>query len=250
MEIERRRGRLAAALGALVLASTGRDALAEPPPLPASSATSTPPPLPAPTSQPSGSSAKPPPPPPPPPPPSATTTAQRPPPPPPPPYAPYPAPGPTYYAPTSPPGTPPPVIPAWDPDGPVPAGYKPVSRPAVGLLGMGIGLLSAGWVTAVVAGGIAFGQAKKDAGGRPDVWVPMFFPVAGPFVTLAMLQPGPAESGLLICDGLFQLAGSVGVLVGSLKRTYKLVYTGETASLQVTPMGGPGTFGAVATGQF
>lgn len=168
--------------------------------------------------------------------------------------APPPGPAPPYYAPpaATPAATaPPPVLPVYDPDQPVPQGYRLQSRPTVGLLGMGIGLFSTGWVTAVVMG-IAFGEEAKDDPNGPDAsnFIPLYFPVAGPFVTMAVLKPGPAELGLLLADGVFQIAGSVGILVGSLKRSYRLIYTGETASVEVLPAAGAGYFGLQTMGHF
>jgi hypothetical protein len=187
-------------------------------------------------------------------PPAVTVAHPPPPPPPPPPYSPPAAPGPTYYPPSgvaSQSGAPPPVLPVYDPDQPIPQGYRLQSRPTVGVLGMGIGMFSAGWVTSVVMGIVLMEEAKKDPNG-PDAsaFVPMYIPVVGPFVEMAVLRPGPAELGLLITDGIFQLAGSVGILVGSLKRTYRLVYTGETASVELAPAAGKGFGGLLATGQF
>lgn len=242
-----------------------------PPPLPASSSTSTAAPdgaspSPAPSSTTASGRPRPPPPPPPPPggyyvpqgaappyyPPPAATPAPS--------YYPPPGGGPPYYPPA--PGapaqaahpassTPPAILPVYDPDQPIPEGYRLTSRPTVGVLGMGIGLFSAGWVTAVVTG-IALGEeARKEPGGTdPNAFIPMYFPVAGPLVTLAILKPGPAEMGLLITDGIFQVAGSVGILVGSLKRSYRLVYTGEKASFEVTPAFGAGYAGVQTTGSF
>ncbi|MBK8255057.1 MAG: hypothetical protein IPK82_20655 [Polyangiaceae bacterium] len=166
-----------------------------------------------------------------------------------------PVPGRPYYAPA--PGVPPQVAPPsqsgpapilpWEPGAPVPDGYRPQSRPTSALLGVGIGLLSAGWVTAVVTGGVMVDDADKS--GDPNApaagtFVPMFFPVAGPFITMAVWKPGPAEMGLLITDGIFQVAGAAGVLAGALKQTHRLVYVGPSeATLRVEPVLGLGYVG-------
>lgn len=166
-----------------------------------------------------------------------------------------PVPGRPYYAPV--PGVPPQVAPPsqsgpapilpWEPGAPVPEGYRPQSRPTSALLGVGIGLLSAGWVTAVVTGGVMVDDADK--AGDPNApaagtFVPMFFPVAGPFITMAVWKPGPAEMGLLITDGIFQVAGAAGVLAGALKQTHRLVYVGPSAgTLRVEPVIGLGYAG-------
>lgn len=244
------------AVGVVAAGAGAAQAQPAPPPLPPASSSAAPPPLP-----PAATAA-----------PSSSATGARPPPPPPPPpppydYAPPAGPAPTYYQPPAGPaptyyqppagpagpaaGAPPPVLPVYDPDQPIPAGYRLQSKPTVGVLGMGIGTFSVGYVSAVVMG-IALGEdAKKNPDG-PDssVFTPMYFPLVGPFVTMAVLKPGPAEIGLLLADSVFQIAGSVGILVGSLKRTYRLVYTGETASVELLPAAGAGYGGLQAVGQF
>lgn len=188
--------------------------------------------------------------------------------PPPPPYFPPqpPAPGPSYYPPTgsvpappalapvaTAPAEPPATLPYSDTDAPIPEGYRPVSKPSVGYLGIGIGMLSAGWVSAIVAGAVASDAAKKDKSPdavSADAWLPMYVPVAGPFVTIVTTHQGPAGMGLLLCDGIFQTAGLLGVLIGSLKRSYKLVRTEASATVQVAPAVGLGFTGLSASGQF
>ena len=275
------RAALPRAVASLLLVALGSDATnvhAQPtppdgpaPPLPPPGA-STPPPLPP------ASSARPPGPPPAPPPgtpPGRAAAPSRPappPPPPPPPYY-YPPGGTPYYpappavAPAATSTEPPTYLPYPDTDAPVPEGYRVDSRPGAGLLGIGIGMLTAGWATSAVVGAIAADHAEGNPGPNnidPDVWTPMYIPVAGPFVTLATLRPGPAEAGLLLTGGIFQTAGLLAILLGSLRRTYRLVRTGsepvqsassrasllDLSSVEVAPAVGAGLLGLTTTGRF
>jgi len=135
----------------------------------------------------------------------------------------------------------------------VPEGYRVVTRPSVGYLGIGIGMLSAGYTTAIVSGAVASADAKRDT--RPDAvgsdaWIPMYIPVVGPFITIVTTNQGPAGMGLLMCDGIFQTAGLLGILLGSLRTTHKLVPTGLLETVEVAPAVGTGVVGFQATGQF
>jgi hypothetical protein len=153
-----------------------------------------------------------------------------------------------YYAPPAQVG--PPAILPWDPSDPVPEGYMPQSKPAAGYLGIGIGMLSAAWVTSGVVGGVLYDSLRKSPSPTrpsPDVMVPLFVPVAGPFVTAAMLKAGPGETGLLLGDGIFQVAGAVAIVTGALKRTYRLVRAAPVAELSLTPVLGPSYAGISGT---
>lgn len=204
-------------------------------------------------------------PPPPPPLPPATTARPLPPPPPadpgqpPPAYDPRPGARPEYAPPGySPPPEPssklPPIITDWEPDEPIPEGYRRVSKPNVGYLGIGIGMLSAGWVSAVVAAIVGTDSAAENKG--PDGihtsdWVPLYFPVVGPFITIVTTRQGPAGMGLLISDGIFQAAGLLGVIVGATRWTHRLVrVAGAEVDLQVAPAAGTGFVGLQTIGHF
>lgn len=145
-------------------------------------------------------------------------------------------------------------MPYPDTDAPVPEGYRVDSRPVVGYLGIGIGMLTAGWATSAFAGAIAADHAESNPGPPPEAWTPMYFPVAGPFVALATVRPGPAEMGLMLTGGIFQTAGLLGILLGSLRRTYRLVRVADTApaaaSIEVIPAAGAGFVGLQTTGHF
>lgn len=174
-----------------------------------------------------------------------------------------PADGPAYYpppagqpaaAPPAQPAQPPPVINGWQPDDPVPEGYRKISKPNVGYLGIGIGMFSAGWVSAVVAAAAetdAASKAKDPGALRPSAWLPLFFPLAGPFITIVSAKQGPAGMGLLLCDGIFQAAGVLGIIVGATRWTHRLVRVGGVdLTLDVSPAAGPGFAGIQTIGQF
>ncbi len=156
------------------------------------------------------------------------------------PYYPYPPPygyPPPYAAP--PPAAPRPerpvVIPDWDPDVPVPKGYQMIDGVNGRLIGAGIGLLSAGWLTSALVGGLA----QADGGSSADDWTPLYFPVAGPFAAIATLDPKPAGLGLLLADGILQVGGALGIVVGILDTRYKLVRVSDS-SVRFTPIIGQG----------
>jgi hypothetical protein len=149
------------------------------------------------------------------------------------------------------------VINGWQPDDPIPEGYKPVGKPNVGYLGIGIGMLSAGWVTSIVVAAAETDAASKstEPGAlRPEAWVPLYFPVAGPLITIFTAKQGteaPAGLGLLLCDGIFQTAGLLGVLVGATRWTHRLVRVGGVeAGVDVAPVAGPGFAGIQTIGHF
>ena len=168
-----------------------------------------------------------------------------------------PPPPPAAQPPPPPPAEPPAVINGWQPDDPIPEGYRKVSKPNAGYLGIGIGMFSAGWVSAIVAGAVETddaSKATKPGALKPSAWVPMFFPLAGPFITIITAKQGtesPAGLGLLLCDGIFQAASVLGILVGSMRWTHKLVRVGGLeATVDVTPAAAPGFAGVQTIGHF
>ncbi|HSN96814.1 MAG TPA: hypothetical protein VLS89_00905, partial [Candidatus Nanopelagicales bacterium] len=151
---------------------------------------------------------------------------------PPPPYG-YPPP-PYGYPPPYPaqPAAPPrPQIPAviygWDEDVPPPTGYELDSDSNRKLVGTGIGLLAAGWMSAALVGGVA--QSAEEIDRRdpddvgPDAWTPLYFPVIGPFVGLGTLKPNTAGTALLLANGVVQAGGAISIVWGLIDRKHKVV---------------------------
>ncbi|MEJ7734074.1 MAG: hypothetical protein WKG00_33380 [Polyangiaceae bacterium] len=88
---------------------------------------------------------------------------------------------------------------------PVPAGYVIESRTPRFPLALGIALLGGGWVASMVAGTVTHVTERplREDGGS----LPLFIPLAGPFVTLGTGDPGGASTFWLWTAGLTQAAG-------------------------------------------
>ncbi|MEM1030146.1 MAG: hypothetical protein AAGN82_07345 [Myxococcota bacterium] len=99
----------------------------------------------------------------------------------------------------------------------LPPGVYPRLRGRRDVLVAGSVTLGVSWVLTGVAGAIAIADRDDDAGlGGPSVsaHVPLFVPVAGPFLAAATLDPGAVGTGALLVDGLVQTAG-LGMLIGA-----------------------------------
>jgi hypothetical protein len=148
------------------------------------------------------------------------------------------------------------VIYDWDPDAPPPKGYRLVDSVNGRMLGGGIGLLAGGWLTAVMAASVGSSvEANEDDEGEPDDgthagdWTPLYFPVVGPFLSMATLDPDPSGMGLLLADGIVQTGGALAIVLGVVDRKYKVVRY-AVGGVELTPLASPGQHGLVATGRF
>jgi hypothetical protein len=147
---------------------------------------------------------------------------------------------------------PPVVVYNWDPDVPAPAKYQLVDEVNGRLIWAGVGLLAAGWFTSALVASVA-SAAEDDPTPEPgditaDDWTPLYFPIIGPFVALGSLQPKPSGVGLLVADGVLQMGGALGIVIGFFDLRYKLVRTGQ--DVRVVPLAGPGIQGLSAVGRF
>lgn len=140
-------------------------------------------------------------------------------------------PPPVYVAP--PPAAPsaPWTIDNWDPDQPTPAGYNRNTHINGRLLGTGIGLFTAGWLTSAVVG--AVGASGQDNGGerKPKDWTPLYIPVAGPFMGLQTLRPSTAGTGALMLGGVVQAVGVLGIALGIADQRVRLVRVDPNAQM-------------------
>jgi hypothetical protein len=157
-------------------------------------------------------------------------------------YPPYPQPYPQpyaypkpHYAPPAPaaPSGPPAVVHGWDNDVPAPDGYFLDSDPNGAMIGVGIGLLTGGYVTAAVVGAVG----SRGDGSNEEAWIPLYIPVGGPFAAMFTLDTGPGTSGVLIANGIVQLGGLAAIIGGAVDREYKVVRSATAVQLVPTPGG-------------
>jgi hypothetical protein len=149
------------------------------------------------------------------------------------------------------------VIYGWDPDVPVPEGYELDSDLNGGLLASGIALLGSSWtisvLVAVAATGVISNEDEDEPADADRVtaadWSPLYIPVAGPFVSIHTLRARGAGLGMLLADGLVQIAGVAGIIGGVLDREYKLIPS-QMAELGLAPVLGGSMQGLCLTGRF
>jgi len=121
------------------------------------------------------------------------------------------------------------VIYDWDPDQKVPNGYRMVDTVNGKALGTGLALLGTGWIISVLVGSVGAageeeeGQLDAADGVTADDWTPLYIPIVGPFIAISTLDAKPSGMGLLIADGIVQVGGAIGIVVGFVDRKYKLV---------------------------
>jgi hypothetical protein len=148
---------------------------------------------------------------------------------------PYAYPKPHYGPPALPPepSGPPNVVRGWDNDVPPPAGYFLDSDPNGSMIGVGVGFLTGGYVTAAIVGAVG----SRGDGADPEDWIPLYIPIGGPFAAMFTLDTGPGSSGVLIANGIVQLGGLIGIIVGAVDREYKVVRSVTSVELTPTPGG-------------
>jgi hypothetical protein len=119
-----------------------------------------------------------------------------------------------------------------------------VSQPNGALIGVGVGMLTIGWVSSAVAAAVGMREEEEETRDELDDveaedWAPLFAPVAGPVVAIVTLSPDPPAIGLLVADTLLQTAGVVGIIAGALDTRHKLVRTQTAAPrLDIVPLAG------------
>jgi hypothetical protein len=165
------------------------------------------------------------------------------------PPAPYPPPAypPPYGYPAYPPPPPAPppqprppnVIYDWDPDVPAPKGYTIVDTMNGRVFGIGIAMLATGWFMSALAAGVGTADESDQAEDETDPrdWKVLYVPVLGPFFAIGTLDPSPSGMGLLLADGIVQVGGAAGIVVGLIDRNYKLVRQ-DAGRLSLTPLAG------------
>lgn len=104
------------------------------------------------------------------------------------------------------PVAPPPEVIEWDGQSAPPYGYEPATRSSKGLVIGGAVTFGTLYLTSCV-----LGATVRDGNGGGD-FLPLFIPIAGPWITIGTSR-APAEGAIpLLVDGLLQ-AGSAGMFI-------------------------------------
>jgi hypothetical protein len=114
-----------------------------------------------------------------------------------------------YYYP--PPPLPPRQLP-YDEGQPVPPGYRVEERARKGLVIAGTVTFGSAYLLSILGAA----TAASDGGNEGEGFIPLFIPVAGPFITLGTMDDdASAATPLFILDGIAQVGG-VALLIGGL----------------------------------
>lgn len=137
----------------------------------------------------------------------------------------------------------------YNPDDPIPYGYHVSTRVRRGLIGGGAGLMGGLWFLSVIVAAAAQDTYNKDQ------WIPLFFPVGGPFAAMATLHSSDFGTMTLLLDGFGQAGGLAMLIVGAAvpeKRLVRDELTGApsfqlTPTVSVRPVVGFGSTGITGT---
>lgn len=135
----------------------------------------------------------------------------------------------------------------------------PARQPIIGLIIGGSSTVGATWALSVLTAGICdlwnlhFNGGTTDAAGTPkcDTW-PLYIPVVGPWLSLAVVHVDHSSSGfgdtLLALDGIFQAAGLAMIIGGAVGRVPSSPFAQN--SLQITPLTLRSGVGVLVSGRF
>ncbi len=155
----------------------------------------------------------------------------------------------------TPPEAPPPEPtpePAFDPENwkggdPVPPGYR-VEPIGNGVKVAGIVMLAPTWFVSAMVG---YGMGAKDLGAGHYL---LLLPVAGPFATMATVDPNEAGITVLLIDGIVQSAGLITLIAWLAMPSGHLVedhpWDQGSIDMKVVPLVSPGFAGVGLSGTF
>jgi hypothetical protein len=126
---------------------------------------------------------------------------------------------------------------------PIPPGYQRETRIRKGLVIGGAVTFGTVYLITAVGGAIAV-----DAGADEGAF--LFIPVAGPLVFLPDVDESVAASVLLVVNSIAQAGGLAMLIVGLAAQEDVLVYKGNYAEVEVTPVVSPQLTGANLTARF
>jgi hypothetical protein len=124
----------------------------------------------------------------------------------------------------------------YEPGQPIPIGYAIEPRLPRVPLALGFTLLGGGWVASMVGGTVTHVTERghsKDFG-----TLPLFIPLAGPFITLGTADPGGASTFWLWTDGITQATGLALIFAALAGEEQRLVLRDPTPH-QVAGMASP-----------
>jgi hypothetical protein len=123
-----------------------------------------------------------------------------------------------------------------------PPGYELRDRSQRGLVIAGSVTLGSTWLLSAITAGIIA------SGGSEEEFVPLFVPLAGPFITLGTADSNTLGSFLLVADGLAQVMGLGMLVAGVIYPKHEWVLS--HARLELTPLVSPEIAGLGAKGSF
>ncbi|HMR10113.1 MAG TPA: hypothetical protein PKA88_30260 [Polyangiaceae bacterium] len=108
--------------------------------------------------------------------------------------------------------------PPWQPGDPAPPGFYVQKKPNWKLVRRGAGMLVGFWAVSVIAAA-ALNKAEEPAEEDGDDiekgdWSTLYWPVAGPFLTMKNTSTDEAGWALLLLDGVLQSVGAILVVAG------------------------------------
>jgi hypothetical protein len=133
----------------------------------------------------------------------------------------------------------------WDDDQPVPPGYRKVTTRNGPMLGAGIALFSSMYSVSTASAAIGGAIDSEDLDGTSsEDWAVLYIPIAGPFLAVHTLDARPSGVGVLVSDGIFQVAGLALLLAGALDSETHLLRYSVVPIIQ--PRAGGGVLGVGA----
>jgi hypothetical protein len=145
------------------------------------------------------------------------------------------------------PGWPPPPMPPselpYEEGQAIPPGYEVDTRIRKGLVIGGAVTLGSLWAITIIAGAIMRESRGADA-------IPLFFPIAGPFVAIGTLQPNSVSTAFLVIDGVVQTGTAAMFIAGLAAEQSYLRYKGVGFEVEALPSAGPSTAGLTLRGSF
>lgn len=116
---------------------------------------------------------------------------------------------------------------------PIPEGYRVESRARRGLLIGGAVTFGVTYVLSAMVGLVAE-SADRATGGDGESFIPLYIPLAGPFITISTAQARGGGIFVLMVDGLAQVGGAA-MFIGGLAAPVKKLVRNDVA-LSVKPM--------------